>query len=254
VIRLSPSILVCSLAALASCTESGSTPLFEHPVPAPFTLTGQDPAPDETDVPVDQPIAFTFSDVPDPDSLSRLSFALTSGSLLFTGGFRVDLIERRVRYVPARDLPPHLLMRVHVGAGITSLDGRPLAAPADWSFTTGTTDGGAPPPVPELHADDVAPLFVTRCAGSCHAGPGATLGVNLETAQAAYDTLVGRSARERPPLYRVAAGDSSRSYLLRKLLGAQTMVGDTMPPPPAEPLTAAELRQIADWIDGGARR
>jgi hypothetical protein len=242
--------LACSLVSLAACTDLGSTELFRHPVPQPFTITSQEPAPDATDVPLDAPVSFTVSDLPDPDSVDRLTFALTSGGLLFTGGFRVDLIDRRISYIPARELPPHLLLRVNVGTGVTSLDGRPLEPAAEWSFTTGTTMGGAPSPPPLVSLAEVQPLLTARCAG-CHAGGGALLGLDLGTAQASHDSLVGRPSEERPLLYRVAAGDSSRSYLLRKLLGAPTIVGDPMPP--ADALTTDELRRIAAWIDGGAR-
>jgi len=57
----------------------------------------------------------------------------------------------------------------------------------------------------------------------------------------------------------VEPGDSARSYLLRKLLPA-TPEGGRLPgvaghrDPPGEPLSEPELRLIAAWIDGGAKR
>jgi hypothetical protein len=253
VIRLSPiPALACSLAALASCTDLGRSELFAHPTPIPFTLTAAEPAPDATDVTLGAPVTMTFSDLPDPDSLSRLGFALTSGDLVFTGGFRVDLVERTVRFVPSRALPPHLGMRVHLYPGLTSLDGRPLEPVAAWGFTTGTTAGGAAAPPPDHVLADVAPLFAARCAG-CHAGPAAPHGLDLSSAALAAAGLLAQPSQERPELSRVAAGDSARSYLLRKLLDAPTIVGDPMPAPPDALLEHDELRLVADWIDGGAR-
>jgi hypothetical protein len=57
----------------------------------------------------------------------------------------------------------------------------------------------------------------------------------------------------------VEAGDSARSYLLRKLLPADA-AGGRLPgvagqrEPPGEPLSEDQLRLIAAWIDGGALR
>jgi hypothetical protein len=48
----------------------------------------------------------------------------------------------------------------------------------------------------------------------------------------------------------VAARDSARSYLLRKLLGAPPLTGHTGPP--GDTLTDAELRVVQSWIDNGA--
>jgi hypothetical protein len=246
-----PFAAALALAALLGCTDLGTKDRFHHPVPAPFTLAGGDPAPDQTGVPVDQTVDVLVSDLPDPDSVDRESYSITSGPLLFTGGYHVDLIDRRISFIPARAFPPHLGMRVHVTQKLRSLDGRTLAAPADYGFMTGESAGGAPPPVPAVTAVDLEPLFDGRCAGACHAGPGAILGVDLGSAQAARATLVAQPSIERPAIQRVAAGDHARSYLVRKLLGASTVVGDRMPPD--APLDAAELRRIADWIDGGAQ-
>ena len=246
-----PVLLALVLAALPGCTDLGSKDLFHHPGAVPFTLAGGDPAPDQSAVPVDQPVDVLLSDLPDPESVDRESFFITSGPLLFTGGYHVDLIDRRLRFIPAREFPQHLGMRVHVTQKLRSLDGRALEDPASYGFMTGESPGGAPPPLPSITAIDLEPMFRDRCGGACHAGPGAILGVDLGTADALRESLVAEPSTQRPLLQRVAAGDHARSYLVRKLLGAPTIVGELMPPD--APLDAAELRQIADWIDGGAQ-
>ena len=104
-------LLLCStlLACLApGCTDTGSTPWFDHPSPAPFFVVGVNPADGAVAVPLDQPVDIYFSDLPDPDSASRSTFILRSGTTQFTGGFRFDLLERRLRYLPARTLQPRL--------------------------------------------------------------------------------------------------------------------------------------------------
>jgi hypothetical protein len=236
------------------CTDVGSRPWFEHPTPAPFTVVAADPADGTTAVALDQPIDVYLSDLPDPDSATRDTFILRSGTTQFTGGFRVDLIDRRLRYLPARSLQSHLEMRVFVGRHLRALDGREIGEDLEWGFMTGTALGGEHQPAPPVSFDDVAPTLAARCTAACHEGAAAFRGLDLSTADAAYAGLVGRTSVERPELSRVAAGDHSRSYLVRKLLGAPATVGDVMPPPPAEPLDGATLRRLADWIDDGARR
>lgn len=257
--RLAPFPLTLLVATLPGClalgcTDVGSRPWFDHPTQAPFTVVGADPASDAVGVALDQPVDVYLSDLPDPDSPSRDTFLLRSGTTQFTGGFRVDLVDRRIRYLPARTLQPHLEMRVFVSRHLRSLDGRELGQDLEWGFMTGATVGGEHRPAPLVTLDEVAPTLQARCAASCHEGAAAFRGLDLATADAAYAGLVGRPSRERPELSLVAGGDHARSYLVRKLLGAPAIVGDPMPPPPDEPLDAASLRRLADWIDDGAQR
>jgi len=51
-------------------------------------------------------------------------------------------------------------------------------------------------------------------------------------------------------MVRVQSHDSSRSYLLRKLLGAPPTVGHNGPPGGTQ--TADDLKSLARWIDLGA--
>jgi len=247
---LLPATLLGCLAL--ACTSTGSEPWFEHPSQAPFTIVAADPADASVGAALDQPVDVYFSDLLDPDSVTRDNFVLSSGTTEFTGGFQVDLVDRRLRYRPARLLQPHLEMHVLVGQHLRTLDGRELGQDVIYVFTTGTTLGGDQPPPPVVF-DDVAPTLATACA-SCHEGAGASRGLVLADADAAYAALVGKPSVERPETFLVAGGDSARSYLVRKLLGAPGIVGDRMPPPDAAPLDAATLRRIADWIDDGASR
>jgi hypothetical protein len=257
--RLAPlpfALLLATLlgCAVPGCTDVGSRPWFEHPSLVPFTLVAADPSDGAVGVALDQPIDVYFSDLPDPDSATRDTFVLRSGTTEFTGGFRVDLIDCRLRYVAARTLQPHLEMRVFVGRHLRTLDGREIGKDHEWGFMTGTTLGGEHRPAPPVALDDVAPTLAARCAAGCHEGADAFRGLDLGTADAAHAVLVGRASVERPELSLVAAGDHARSYLMRKLLGVPAIVGDTMPPAPEDPLDAATLRRLADWIDDGAQR
>jgi hypothetical protein len=239
-------------AATLSCTEVESEAWFDHPTPAPFTVVAVAPADGDVGVALDQPIDIYLSDLPDPESASRATFILRSGAVQYTGGFRVDLLERRLRYFPAHTLPPHLGMRVFVGRHLRALDGREVGTDLEWGFLTGGSVGGEPPAAPPVPFAQVAPVLDTRCASGCHEGAAAYRGLDLSGADAAYAGLVGQASVERPELSRVAAGDHARSYLVRKLLDAPGIIGDRMPPPPLDPLDARTLRRVADWIDQGA--
>lgn len=250
--RLLPFLALLLGSFALSCTDPGATPWFDHPSQAPFTIVQAVPAAGAAAVALDQPVDIYLSDLPDPDSVSTDTFILRSSGTQFTGGFQVDLIDRRLRYLPARTLQPHLTLRVLVGQHLRTLDGRELGRDVEWGFTTGTALGGQAV-TPPVVFDDVAPTLATRCSG-CHEGAGAIRGLDLASADAAHDGLVGRASVERPELLRAAAGDHARSYLVRKLLGAPGIVGDRMPPPPEPPLDAPTLRRVATWIDQGAKR
>ncbi len=93
-------------------------------------------------------------------------------------------------------------------------------------------------------------IFTPRCTDAdCHSGSDPKKGLNLEPGKA-VDSLVGVIA-EQAPLYRVLPGDAEASYLIHKLRGTMDDVGgdgDRMPLD-ATPLSNAEIRLVADWID-----
>jgi cytochrome c5 len=97
-----------------------------------------------------------------------------------------------------------------------------------------------------------ANVFSTRCAG-CHSGVGSTLpgALNLTNAAASHAALVGVASVEVPSLQRVAAGNPSDSYLIRKLEGGPGIVGNRMPlaGPPLDQPTVDTIRL---WITNGA--
>lgn len=99
-------------------------------------------------------------------------------------------------------------------------------------------------------------VFTPSCAVSgCHTGPsGGSLpgGMDLSTADASFDDLVGVASQQVPSLARVAAGDSAASYLVQKLEG-NAAVGGRMPAGSAA-LDAGTIDAIRTWIDNGAFR
>ncbi len=98
--------------------------------------------------------------------------------------------------------------------------------------------------LPALAADyvtGVAPIFKKRCAG-CHGAAQAQSGLRLDSATAA---LAGGYAG---PV--IIAGKGASSPLIERLLS--TKEGFMMPPMGAR-LTPAEVANLRDWIDAGAK-
>ncbi|MEZ4317935.1 MAG: hypothetical protein R3F61_10545 [Myxococcota bacterium] len=87
----------------------------------------------------------------------------------------------------------------------------------------------------------------------CHNGLNPRGQLNLEIQ--AWENLVGERSAGNPEMFRVVPGDVEGSYLVHKLRGTHLQVGGTgsqMPPQQYEPLTAAELQRVEDWIRDGA--
>jgi len=90
-------------------------------------------------------------------------------------------------------------------------------------------------------------LFDRSCAvPGCHSG--ATPEANLSlTAGLSYKNIVNVISRQNPDLKIVLPGNSSQSYLIKKLEGYNTSVM-----PPAGKLESALIDSVTAWIDRGA--
>jgi hypothetical protein len=272
-------VSLLTAAAVAPGLAGCSQPTDQQPFPgqcAPLTVVSSRPAPGETGVATDARVALTFSDYPDPDTVNSAAILVASGIDGRYGAYRVDLLTRSVIFQGTYQLWPRLNYVIDVSPPLASLQGC-AAKTHEQSFQTG--DGPAVPAgdaqAPPVLAD-VLPIFAQSCAGgACHlqaaadggdAGDGGggradclaapAKGLSLCDADA-YGALVGVTSSEESRLLRVVPFDSSRSYLLRKLLPATQ--GDGPVPttlghrdPPGAPLDDAQLRTISDWIDGGA--
>jgi len=94
-------------------------------------------------------------------------------------------------------------------------------------------------------------IFSTSCALSgCHAGPNPQQGMNLSAGQA-RENIVNVRSNERPSLFRVEPGAPDSSYLVHKIEGRSSIVGEQMPLG-GEPLSQEEVNAIRTWIENGA--
>jgi mono/diheme cytochrome c family protein len=91
-------------------------------------------------------------------------------------------------------------------------------------------------------AQDIQPLLAAACAQpACHDAANPAEGIRLDS----YSGLMNS-----PESHLVVAGNPGASELIEVLL--ETDPDKVMPPPPASPLTAAQIDLIAAWIEQGA--
>ena len=90
-------------------------------------------------------------------------------------------------------------------------------------------------------------IFTPSCAVTgCHSAADQQQGLNLSSDNA-HSNLVNVTSTEDGVLKRVEAGNSTRSWLMKKLNGDGTSVM-----PPAGQLTQAMIDTVGQWIDAGA--
>ena len=149
---------------------------------------------------------------------------------------------------------------------ILDLDANALDGEFSGSFPSGDgTEGGDFEAVFSVGAPDEmgttldeiqSDVFTPTCSVSgCHTGPtGNTLpgGMDLTSADASFDSLVGVSSLQVPELSRVEAGDPDNSYLIQKVEG--TADEGAQMPAGGPPLDQAVIDDIRQWIADGAER
>ena len=92
-------------------------------------------------------------------------------------------------------------------------------------------------PSPSFSAD-ISPILTNRCAlPGCHVA-GGPYGIDLRT----YDSL--KAGGEDGAI--VIVGNAKESEMVEEIVEGK------MPPPPNEPLEAAQVQLIIDWINEGA--
>ena len=216
-------------------------------------------------VPTDVVFRITFDDYPDPDTVRSSTLLLTTGYFWVPGTYGVDLIGKAAVMRPIRTLVPELGYALHLRPALSSLAGCPGGS-ADIEFVTASGAAGGETPPPPKFDEAIQPIFEARCGSGCHLGPddapGCLSSPAADLSLCAADSwarLVGAPSHQTDQLKLVQPGDSARSYLLRKLLPADTVSGRVpgvagQREPPGEPLSEDQLRLIAAWIDAGALR
>lgn len=248
-IRVPPLVPLVVL-LLGGCTYEGDPDPRPTQTTTPLEIIKYAPSPGETGVSRAAWVDLVFNAPPDGAHVSSAYLRLFSGLYETIGTHKVDLLKRRIRFSPTTALRGELRYEFYVSARIRGINGSTLADNVFFDFTTGA--GSQAPPAttpPAVTARKVQDIWAARCT-SCHGAEAPPARVDLSTAAAALRSLKGvpSMGANRP---RVVPGDHARSYLMLKLLDVGGVTGFVMPPSgPA--LTATQLRQVADWIDGGA--
>jgi hypothetical protein len=106
-------------------------------------------------------------------------------------------------------------------------------------------------------------VFAKSCgfASSCHGGTTPKEGLALDTLDHLVTTAISRASTQLPSRKLVEPGKPDESYLVDKLLGRNLQIdratGDRsaiMPQPPSEPLCAAKVAAVRNWVQAGAPR
>ena len=265
------------LGLLVGISCSVSAPELPRPGTCdPFQLTAVSPAPDSEGIPPDVVPTLTFSDFPNPDTVDGSTRGLFTGFFYHTGRYWVDLVGRRAYFRPSGSLTLGLGYTLAVRPGIRSLRGCALERDIPPAIPSGgdalairfrvVAPGAArlpiPVPAPAATYEQVVGIFAAHCtggachltgaesppeAGGCMTAPAGGLSLCEQDARQA---LVGVPSRQVNRLVLVTPGDSSRSYLLRKIIGAPPVVGHVGVPD--DSLSQDDQRAIEDWIDRGA--
>ncbi len=239
----------------SGCIWPTSEPYLAAQDPPPLELVSSAPESGDEGVEPNGALVFTFDEPVHPDAVSRETVWLTAGNQDVASARRVNLLDCSVTLRPHLPLSPLLSHRAQV-EGVFGFTAGPLAAPYAVVFTTGDGTVTEPSPSPSPSLSEVfSAVFAPRCAG-CHSGAHPPAGLDLSTVEGAAAGLISRESPLRPGSTLVVPGRHASSYLLWKLLDLPSRFGDRMPPAGDWPTdrgcanTDADLRLVADWIDG----
>jgi hypothetical protein len=247
----------------------------------PIRVSSLSPVPESSATALPTSITAVFDRELNASTVTTATFLVdrSGGDASFTDGNEVAITAASVT-VPAANpasavfdltgvAPVEDTYRVRlIGAGaanILDLGGNALDGEFSGAFPSGDgTAGGdfsarfvvANPPPTLLSLQTT--VFGPRCSG-CHTGPTSNnvanlpAAMDLTSASSTFASLVGVASLEAPSVQRVQAGDPANSYLVQKIEGAASIVGQRMPL--GGPfLDQPTIDAIRLWISAGANQ
>lgn len=255
----------------------GALPEPSEPPAAPIRVTSLTPLPDSELAEMPPNVIAQFDRELDATSVTAETFTLerSGGDGTFEDGNEVAIVAASVSVPSSNPMsavldltgvtPVEDTYRVRLaGAGPTRiLDIDANALDGEFSGTFPSGDGvqggdlvaefvvsGIQPTLDSIQAHVLTPI-----CSSCHTGPTSAIlpsGLDLSSADASFASLVGVQSLEDSAIARVEPGDPDSSYLVQKVEGTAA-VGERMPLG-GEPLDAATIAAIRNWIAAGAER
>jgi hypothetical protein len=230
---------------LAACDTGG--PSASTPPPVILRVTwdsgSQDLSVADGPVAVWAPLDVWFDRFLDPDSVTASAVRVESNAQVVRAAATYDVLDRRVRVTPARDLDPSLAYEVVVTQDVRSLEGTPVAQ-ARHELSTGPFAGDEPPERASVGWGEAGVLVASSCESStCHGddetaatcGTAApfrvAMGLELDAPEAILETAIDVPARQWPRFMRIEPGRPDRSYVTYKLVdfGEEIVIGNVMP-------------------------
>jgi hypothetical protein len=135
---------------------TGATDLAGNPLASNFvstfttvdvapTVTSTNPANLQTNVPINDTVAATFSEAMDPTTITSTTFTVTGpGNTPVTGTVTYDAPSDTATFTPSSNLAPSTTFTATITTGAKDIAGTPLATNYVWTFTTGTQIAQAP--------------------------------------------------------------------------------------------------------------
>lgn len=252
--------------SLAGCSLPGDSSLFTNETneDSPFVVTavslsGGDSAAAQ---PVNPLLTVTFSNFPDPQSLTFPALRLGTRTSALEYLYRIELAERRIVLWPRVDLLPENDYYVSVSTQARSLSGQALAVPSQVRFRTSSYRRAIPPTQPAVTLQSLLDdVLRPRCAfAGCHAGGSSKqaargLDFSLSAVEVRRYLISTQEQSSHRSLLLVEPGAPERSALLRKILmrtGFTGSAGDPMPPVLFSPLPPEAISLLEHWIRQGA--
>ncbi len=240
-----------------SCSWEGSKSVFPEPIAPAFATIETSIEKGDTDIARNAEFFIRFSDRPDPAQTNHSYIKLSGGGLPVAVRRTADLVSCKISLTPFELLEPGLSHVLSISEELTSIHGATIEEGLEIHFTTTFMDPD-PEQVPKPKVDDneiQSEFFDVRC-GCCHdPQTGRFNHILALEASAAVNTR----SRQRPDMKLVEPGSHIYSYLLHKILGLPTIVGEPMPPKDEEcgdhkffgrncPVEDPALRLLGDWI------
>jgi N,N-dimethylformamidase beta subunit-like protein/uncharacterized protein DUF4082/Big-like domain-containing protein len=248
---------------------AGASWQFATGVGTPPVPVERTPVADATSVATDLQVRAKLDRRLDPVTVTSDSFTVrpAAGGQVVAANVSYDDATRTVTLVPAARLAQNLRYTAELSASIRARDGTAMAAPASWSFTTGTNlqvTGRTPAPL----AGGISPSAVVRVSFSRPVDGGTVdnshvrllrPGGQTVPAQVAYDaatrtaTLVPAQPLELMSAYDVVVDDSIRASDGAPLDGVRWSFSTAITPPPAPVPVAFSPSAAAAGVMNDAR-